>query len=85
MMHLFMVKTLHDSYNIKDALIHSFFTRFSEAVIHLEREGGPEARVLGLDEHGYLLIRTQDGSTVSAQPDNNSFDMMKNLLVMKVR
>ena len=53
--------------------------------MHLESETGPEARVLGLDEYGYLRVRLADGSTESVHPDGNSFDMMKNLIVPKMR
>jgi biotin---protein ligase len=56
----------------------------SGAVVRLGSESGPEATVVGLDDYGFLLVRlASDGSTVSVQPDGNSFDMMKNLILPK--
>ena len=53
--------------------------------MRLQSDTGPEATVEGLDENGYLSVITQSGSVVSLQPDGNSFDIMKNLIVMKQR
>ena len=41
------------------------------------------ARVLSLDQHGFLLVRKEDGSIVSVHPDGNSFDMLNGLIVPK--
>ncbi|XP_043087719.1 biotin--protein ligase isoform X2 [Puntigrus tetrazona] len=51
--------------------------------VRLWSEDGPEAEVLGLDENGFLQVRAGDGSVVSVQPDGNSFDMLRNLVVTK--
>ena len=53
--------------------------------MRLESDTGPEARVQGLDEHGYLVVQLADGSCQSVHPDGNSFDMIKNLIVPKLR
>jgi len=43
-----------------------------------------EGRIVGLDEFGFLqVILLADGSRVSLQPDGNSFDMMRNLILPK--
>lgn len=40
--------------------------------------------VEGLDEHGYLRVRSKtSGQIYSLQPDGNSFDMMSNLIRFK--
>lgn len=40
--------------------------------------------VRGLDEHGYLQVRSrQSGRLLSVQPDGNSLDMMHNLIMLK--
>ncbi|XP_027007207.2 biotin--protein ligase isoform X1 [Tachysurus fulvidraco] len=51
--------------------------------VRLWSEDGPEAEVVGLDDHGFLQVRSQDQGLVSVQPDGNSFDMMRNLVVTK--
>ena len=53
--------------------------------VRLESDTGPEARVQGLDEHGYLIVHLAGGSCQSVHPDGNSFDMIKNLIVPKLR
>ena len=51
----------------------------------LQSEGNISVRVIGLDDYGYLLVETSSGERISVQPDGNSFDMMKNLIAMKLR
>jgi len=42
------------------------------------------ARVTGLDEYGYLVVRAvEDGEEMIVSPDGNSFDMMRGLIVPK--
>ncbi|XP_073685906.1 biotin--protein ligase isoform X2 [Garra rufa] len=50
--------------------------------VRLWSEDGPEAEVVGLDENGFLQVMGDQG-VVSVQPDGNSFDMLKNLVVTK--
>ena len=52
-------------------------------MVHLESEGC-DARVVGLDNFGFLSVQTDEG-TISVHPDGNSFDIMKNLIVPKSR
>jgi len=42
-----------------------------------------EGRIVGLDEFGFLQVLLADGSCISVQPDGNSFDMMRNLILPK--
>ncbi|XP_062869938.1 biotin--protein ligase [Trichomycterus rosablanca] len=51
--------------------------------VRLWSEDGPEAEVVGLDDHGFLQVSTQDQGLVTVQPDGNSFDMLRNLVVTK--
>lgn len=55
---------------------------FSGTRVRLWSEDGPEAEVLGLDENGFLQVMGDQG-VVSVQPDGNSFDMLRNLVVTK--
>ena len=56
---------------------------YSDAVVQLASRGDEEVKVTGISEYGYLCVRTHDGQELTLQPDGNSFDIMKNLIVMK--
>lgn len=49
----------------------------------LASHGEEEVTVLGLDKYGYLRVRREGGGQLSLQPDGNSFDIMKGLIMMK--
>ena len=56
----------------------------SGATVKLSHHGNVEAVITGIDEYGYLLVRSRkDGAQLSLQPDGNSFDIMKGLIAMK--
>ena len=42
-----------------------------------------EVTIMGINEYGYLRVQTANGQELSLQPDGNSFDIMKGLIVMK--
>lgn len=56
---------------------------FRGSRVRLWSEDGPEAEVLGLDENGFLQVKSGEQGVVSVQPDGNSFDMLRNLVVIK--
>lgn len=51
--------------------------------MHLWSEDGLEAEVVGLDQNGFLKVHNKEQGVVSVEPDGNSFDMLKNLVVIK--
>lgn len=51
--------------------------------VHLWSEDGLEAEVVGLDANGFLQVHNKEQGVVSLEPDGNSFDMLKNLVVLK--
>lgn len=55
----------------------------SGTTVHLWSEDGLEAEVVGLDQNGFLLVFNKQQGLLSLEPDGNSFDMLKNLLVIK--
>lgn len=55
----------------------------SDTKVRLWSEDGPEADVVGLDDHGFLQVSSRDQGLVSVQPDGNSFDMLRNLVITK--
>lgn len=42
-----------------------------------------KAKIVGIDNHGYLKVEGASGATESVQPDGNSFDIMKGLIYPK--
>lgn len=44
-----------------------------------------DVKIIGLDDYGYLLVESEDGTSESVHPDGNSFDMMRNLIIPKTR
>ncbi|XP_069745048.1 biotin--protein ligase isoform X2 [Narcine bancroftii] len=52
--------------------------------VRLWKEDGPTALVVGLDNSGFLQVLLEgDDDVVTVQPDGNSFDMLRNLIVTK--
>ncbi|XP_055375458.1 biotin--protein ligase isoform X2 [Condylostylus longicornis] len=41
------------------------------------------ATIIGIDDYGYLKVQTNDGTVDSVQPDGNSFDMIRGLILPK--
>uniref|UniRef100_A0A3Q3AZ26 Biotin--protein ligase n=1 Tax=Kryptolebias marmoratus TaxID=37003 RepID=A0A3Q3AZ26_KRYMA len=68
-----------------DAVLPTFYRRWlhTGTQVRLWSEEGPEAQVVGLDDNGFLQVYSKDQGLVSVEPDGNSFDMLKNLVVMK--
>ncbi|XP_072515791.1 biotin--protein ligase isoform X2 [Salminus brasiliensis] len=55
----------------------------SNTQVRLWSEDGPEADVVGLDDYGFLQVSSREQGIVSVQPDGNSFDMLRNLIITK--
>lgn len=53
--------------------------------MRLWSEDGLEAEVVGLDLNGFLQVHSKEQGMFSVEPDGNSFDMLKNLVVIKYR
>ncbi|XP_023260538.1 biotin--protein ligase isoform X1 [Seriola lalandi dorsalis] len=70
-----------------DAILPTYYKRWlhSGTQVHLWSEDGPEAEVVGLDHNGFLQVHSKEHGVVSLEPDGNSFDMLKNLVVIKQR
>ncbi|XP_028321899.1 biotin--protein ligase isoform X2 [Gouania willdenowi] len=76
-----------------EALISSFQRRGPELIlplyyksgtqVRLWCEDGLEVQVVGLDHNGFLQVYSKEKGVVSVEPDGNSFDMLKNLVVIK--
>ncbi|XP_032431560.1 biotin--protein ligase [Xiphophorus hellerii] len=68
-----------------DAVLPTYYKRWlhSGTQVRLWSEEGPEAQVVGLDDNGFLQVCSKEEGMVSVEPDGNSFDMLKNLVVMK--
>ncbi|XP_048872145.1 biotin--protein ligase [Brienomyrus brachyistius] len=53
--------------------------------VRLQSEAGPQVEVVGLDDNGFLQVQSAELGITSVQPDGNSFDMLRNLVVTKQR
>jgi len=42
-----------------------------------------KATIIGLDDHGFLRVRSEDGEILDVRPDGNSFDMLAGLIAPK--
>ncbi|XP_038563829.1 biotin--protein ligase isoform X1 [Micropterus salmoides] len=70
-----------------DAVLPIYYKRWlhSGTQVHLWSEDGLEAEVVGLDCNGFLQVHSKEQGVVSVEPDGNSFDMLRNLVVIKQR
>ncbi|XP_059207036.1 biotin--protein ligase isoform X2 [Centropristis striata] len=68
-----------------DAILPTYYKRWlhSGTRVHLWSEDGVQAEVVGLDQNGFLQVHNKEQGLVSVEPDGNSFDMLKNLVVIK--
>ncbi|XP_015253856.1 PREDICTED: biotin--protein ligase isoform X1 [Cyprinodon variegatus] len=68
-----------------DAVLPTYYKRWlhSGTLVRLWSEEGPEAQVVGLDDNGFLQVYNKEEGVISVEPDGNSFDMLKNLVVRK--
>ncbi|KAM9347969.1 biotin--protein ligase isoform 2-T2 [Symphorus nematophorus] len=81
------LETLIDSFQQggPDTILPTYYKRWlhSGTRVRLWSEDGLEAEVLGLDDNGFLKVHSKEQGVVSLEPDGNSFDMLKNLVVIK--
>ena len=57
---------------------------YSNATVELSGYPGVEsATITGINEHGYLRVKTTSNKYLSLGPDGNTFDIMKGLITMK--
>ncbi|XP_053188230.1 biotin--protein ligase isoform X2 [Scomber japonicus] len=68
-----------------ESILPTYYKRWLHSGTHVRlwSEDGPEAEVVGLDPNGFLQVHSKEQGLVSMEPDGNSFDMMKNLVVVK--
>ena len=85
--HIWCVKCIRQYSTVLASETGSTLLCCSDAVVTLANEAGSQhtvdGKIVGLDEFGFLQVRLADGSLVSVQPDDNSFDMMRNLILPK--
>lgn len=62
------------------------FIFFSDQIVSICDDKGSkkEARVMGIDDIGYLKVKLTNGVVETVYPDGNSFDMLKGLIMPKV-
>nr|XP_036675166.1 biotin--protein ligase isoform X4 [Drosophila suzukii] len=66
------------------ALYYSLWLHSGQTVkICLQNEQEREAEIVGIDDYGFLKVKLPNGAVETVQPDGNSFDMLKGLIVPK--
>ncbi|XP_037897765.1 biotin--protein ligase isoform X2 [Glossina fuscipes] len=66
-------------------LYYSLWLHSDQAVSICDEKGSKkEARVMGIDDSGYLKVKLTNGVLETVYPDGNSFDMLKGLIMRKV-
>ncbi|XP_030556460.1 biotin--protein ligase isoform X4 [Drosophila novamexicana] len=69
----------------------TFYSLYYELWLHsdqnvticLQNDQEKEASIIGIDDFGFLKVRLVNGTIETVQPDGNSFDMLKGLIVPK--
>ncbi|KAL7728866.1 hypothetical protein ACLKA6_004209 [Drosophila palustris] len=51
--------------------------------ICLQNDQEKDASIVGIDDYGFLKVKLANGTIETVQPDGNSFDMLKGLIVPK--
>lgn len=51
--------------------------------ICLQNTEEKDANIIGIDDYGFLKVKLLDGTIETVQPDGNSFDMLRGLIVPK--
>lgn len=71
--------------NLGTFIINRNILFFSEqrVKICLQNSEEKDAYIIGVDEYGFLKVKLVDGKVETVQPDGNSFDMLKGLIVPK--
>lgn len=71
--------------NLGKFIINGNILFFSEqrVKICLQNSEEKDANIIGVDEYGFLKVKLVDGKVETVQPDGNSFDMLKGLIVPK--
>uniref|UniRef100_A0A1A9X1X6 BPL/LPL catalytic domain-containing protein n=1 Tax=Glossina brevipalpis TaxID=37001 RepID=A0A1A9X1X6_9MUSC len=66
-------------------LYYSLWLHSDQVVSVCDEKGSKkEARVMGIDDSGYLKVKLTNGIIETVYPDGNSFDMLKGLIMRKV-
>ncbi len=48
-------------------------------------DGDVSAKIIGINNFGFLRVRDDKGNMLDLQPDGNTFDIMKGLIRMKTK
>ncbi|XP_023297567.2 biotin--protein ligase isoform X3 [Lucilia cuprina] len=65
-------------------LYYDLWLHSNQSITICDKDGAKkEAKVIGIDEYGYLKVQLTNGAVEVVQPDGNSFDMLKGLIIPK--
>lgn len=64
-------------------MLYFVFISNTEVTVLRPDKSSFKATIIGLDDHGFLKVRSEDGDIVDVRPDGNSFDMLAGLIAPK--
>ncbi|XP_037815457.1 biotin--protein ligase isoform X2 [Lucilia sericata] len=65
-------------------LYYDLWLHGNQSITICDKDGSKkEAKVIGIDDYGYLKVKLTNGAVEVVQPDGNSFDMLKGLIIPK--
>ncbi|CAD5110874.1 DgyrCDS239 [Dimorphilus gyrociliatus] len=62
-----------------------YYEKWIHSGTEVELWNGTKAKIVDLDEYGYLRVFTESEEIVSVHPDGNSFDMTRGLILPKIK
>lgn len=72
-----------NNFQIKYLIIFNHFISNTEVTVLRPNNSSFKATILGLDDHGFLRVRSEEGEIIDVRPDGNSFDMLAGLISPK--
>ncbi|XP_034485614.1 biotin--protein ligase isoform X3 [Drosophila innubila] len=77
--------------DVQNGNFETFYALYYELWLHseqnvkicLQNDQEKDASIVGIDDYGFLKVKLANGKIETVQPDGNSFDMLKGLIVPK--
>lgn len=74
----------YESNTIKNKIYYFLIFRDSEISVATKDNQSRKVKIVGIDDFGYLTVKSVDGTVSAVQPDGNTFDMLKGLIAPKI-
>lgn len=74
---------LYENEQDEDRVSNLYYEKWMHSDKVVKLWDGTEAKIIDLDDFGFLRVLTKAGDLVSVHPDGNSYDMTRGLIVPK--